>query len=78
MTLFYNYLPKHVLFKSPGEMKRREADLGSQSGMDSNCFVAELLLNSCLSGTVFVTLFYNYLPKDVLFKSPGEINRGGR
>ena len=76
MTLFYNHLPKHVLFKSPGEMQRRKAELGSHSWMDSNCFVAELLLNSCLSGTVFVTLFYDYLPKDVLFMSPGEVKLG--
>ena len=57
-------------------MKRREVELGSHSWMDSNCFVAELLLNSCLSGTVFVTLFYDYLLKDVLFKSPGEMKTG--
>ena len=37
-------------------MKSREVELGSHSWMD--CLAAELFLNSCLSDTVFVTLFH--------------------
>ena len=36
-------------------MKGREVELGSHSRMA--CLAAELLLNSCFSDTVFVTLF---------------------
>ena len=41
--------------QSPGEIKCREVELGSQSWMD--CPDAELVLNSRFSDTVFVTLF---------------------
>ena len=40
-------------FQSPGEIKRREVELGSLSWMD--CLAAELFLSSCSSDTVFVT-----------------------
>ena len=40
--------------KSPGQMKSREVELGSHSRM--LCLAAKLFLNSCFSGTVFVTL----------------------
>ena len=38
------------------EIKSREVELGSHSRMV--CLAAELFLNSCFSGTVFVTLFH--------------------
>ena len=40
--------------KSPGQMKSREVEQGSHSRM--LCLAAKLFLNSCFSGTVFVTL----------------------
>ena len=42
---------------APGEMKRREVELGFHSRMD--CLVAELFLNSCFSDTVFVTVLHS-------------------
>ena len=40
--------------ESPGEMKSREVELDSHSRI--LCLAAKLFLNSCFSGTVFVTL----------------------
>ena len=39
---------------SPGEIKRREVELGCQSWM--LCLAGELFLNSCFSDAVFVPL----------------------
>ena len=40
--------------ESPGEIKSREVELGCHSW--TVCLAAELVLNSCFSDTVFVTL----------------------
>ena len=42
--------------RSPGDIKRRQMELGSQSRMD--CLAAELLLNSCFLDTILVTLLH--------------------
>ena len=39
---------------SPGEIKRREVELGFRSWMD--CFAVKVFLNSCYSDTIFVTV----------------------
>ena len=44
-----------LIRQSPGEIKRREVELGSRSRME--CLAAQLFLSSCFSDTGFVTLF---------------------